>query len=208
MDTSPLLPWASSEGALSYPAYRALSEQLLTKGQTTNGQNAPEILGFTDQNLRRMAALDCDLTIRLELVALLNQVKEPWQWLVLTESWCGDAAENLPVWAKLAELTPQIALNVLLRDQNGPLMDAYLTNGGRSIPKLICVAADTGREIGTWGPRPERVQQFLTDFKRQQPTAKLAELFGAVTAWYQADNTNALQEKLLIVLVHWIGKQS
>ena len=92
---SALLASLDWENALTYPAYQALSQALLTAGQTTNGQQSAEILGFASQNLARMATLDRDLVLAPDLLQALSAVHRPQRWVVLTESWCGDAAENL-----------------------------------------------------------------------------------------------------------------
>ena len=60
-------------------------------------------------------------------------------WLVLTEAWCGDAAQSLPIINKMAEVSDNITLRLILRDENLDVMDQFLQNGrSRSIPKLIC----------------------------------------------------------------------
>ena len=60
---------------------------------------------------------------------------------------CGDAAHVLPVLNKFAENDTTITLSILLRDDNEELMDRFLTNGTRSIPKLIILNAD-GQVMG------------------------------------------------------------
>ena len=57
-----------------------------------------------------------------------------WHLLVLSEDWCGDAVNTVPVVAKLAERCPNLDLRVLARDANLDIMDAHLTGRSRSIP--------------------------------------------------------------------------
>lgn len=194
------LDWAN---ALTYRAYQDLSRELLAAGQTTNGQQSAEILGFAHQNGARMATLNQEIELTSELQHVLALVQRPQRWLVLTESWCGDAAENLPVLARLADHSPHLDLRLVLRDQHLPLMDAFLTNGGRSIPKLVAWDPATGSVLGTWGPRPAPVHAFIADYKQQHPTAPLAEFFQAVSAWYRRDATAALQAELAPLLREW-----
>jgi len=81
--------------------------------------------------------------------------------LVLSEDWCGDAVNIVPVVAALARAVPEWDLKVLERDENPDLMDAHLTNGtSRSIP-IVIVYDEDFEEIGWWGPRPERLQRWV-----------------------------------------------
>lgn len=143
----------------SYTSYRKLIDQLVEKQQTTGSNQTEAYLNYTQLNAHRMNRLDKRVTLQDDLIQLLTQEQEQ-TWLVLTEAWCGDAAQNLPVIAKMASQNENIHLKLLLRDENLDIMDAYLTDGrSRSIPKLISFAAD-GTELFTWGPRPASIQQL------------------------------------------------
>lgn len=84
-----------------------------------------------------------------------------WHVIALTEDWCGDASNTLPVFDRLAEVIPSLELRILLRDENLDLMDAHLTNGtSRSIPVLIIYDEDF-EERGWWGPRPAPIQEWV-----------------------------------------------
>jgi len=89
----------------------------------------------------------------------VQAIDAPQLWMVLTEPWCGDSAYNLPVIAEAAALSDRVTLRILLRDANLDIMDQYLTDGGRSIPKLVGFSAD-GDELFTWGPRPADLQSL------------------------------------------------
>lgn len=114
---------------------------------------------------------------------------------MLTEAWCGDAAQNLPVIAKVAQLNPHITLTLLLRDEHPEIMDVYLTHGGKSIPKLIAVA-ENGTELFTWGPRPEALQELVEAYKAN-PDRPYAEFLEEVQRWYNADKTESVQRELV-----------
>ena len=85
-------------------------------------------------------------------------------WLVITESWCGDAAHIVPVLYKIAELI-NINFRVVLRDENLELMDLFLTNGARAVPKLLMIDNVTGEVLNTYGPRPTEATQMVVDYK-------------------------------------------
>ena len=83
-----------------------------------------------------------------------------WHLLVLSEEWCGDAVNTVPVVAKLAAFSPNLELRVLARDENLDLMDAHLTGTSRSIP-IVILLDDEYRERAWWGPRPTALQVLL-----------------------------------------------
>lgn len=82
--------------------------------------------------------------------------------LALSEDWCTDAVNTLPIIARLIEEAPNVDLRVVPRDANPDLMNAHLTRGTRSIPVVI-VYDETFTELGWWGPRPSVLQQWHYD---------------------------------------------
>jgi hypothetical protein len=190
--------------SLSYREYEDVSEKLFLAGKTTSADekyNTPEILEYTRLNRQRIHRLDKTTEIRPDLQQLLENLTQPWVWLVLTESWCGDAAQNIPVLAKMAELSPRISLHLLLRDEHPALMEAYLTAGGRSIPKLICLHADIWQELGTWGPRPAPVQALMQAGKAAGKDYH--QMMDIVHGWYAKDRTQTLQTEFTTLIGLW-----
>ena len=125
----------SLKTAISYSAYRSLVNNLLIKGKSTGPEQSEDLTNYSLLNDRRMKRLDKTIKISEETIQEFQKVKQPQTWLVLTEGWCGDAAQNLPILNKIASDTANIDLKIVLRDENLDLMDLFLTNGGRSIPK-------------------------------------------------------------------------
>ena len=129
----------------------------------------------------------------------------------MAEGWCGDVAQNLPVIAKISGITENIELKILLREENPEVMDAYLTNGGKAVPKLICLTADTMREKGTWGPRPEPVQKMVLELKEEkQNNTDLKELVeryhNTMNKWYDEDKSQTIQKEFLSLVNSWKAK--
>ena len=154
--------------------------------------HAPELLDYTKLNLQRMKRQDKTISLRPEVTAALEKLSRNLNWVVITEGWCGDAAQNVPTLAKIAEASGgKINLEFVVRDQNLELMDQYLTNGGRSIPKLICIDKETQQELGTWGPRPAEAQKLFLSLKEQGIPKD--EFITAVHNWYTSDKTQSLQ---------------
>jgi hypothetical protein len=123
-------------------------------------------------------------------------------WLVLTEPWCGDASQVVPVLYTIASCSEHISFRILQSDAHPDVMSAYLTDGSRSIPKLICLKADTLEELGTWGPRPANLQKIVLENKDD---ASLS--FGAkvrmVHDWYNEDKTASIQDEFIDLVRKW-----
>ena len=155
----------SLKKAISYTDYRVLVSNLLADGKSTGPEQSEALTNYSLLNDRRMKRLDKTIKISEETILEFQKVKEPQTWLVITEGWCGDAAQNIPVINKIAETTDKINLKVVLRDENLELMDLFLTNGGRSIPKLIALDKDNN-VIDSWGPRPTVATKMVADYNR------------------------------------------
>ncbi|PAV28762.1 thioredoxin family protein [Virgibacillus profundi] len=94
--------------------------------------------------------------------------------IILTEDWCGDAMVNMPILLRLTEAA-NIDVSVLLRDQNLELMDQYLTNGkSRSIPIFVFID-ESGNEVAKWGPRAQKVQDFIDQSRDALPDQDAAD---------------------------------
>ncbi len=187
--------------AISYNQYKELTDQLLAEEKTTGTNHSTEMVEYTRMNMHRMRRMEKTTMLDDELVQILLSVQTPMTWVVLTEAWCGDAAQNLPVIVKMADASPLIEVKLLLRDENLELMDAYLTNGGRGIPKLIALNTKTMQELGTWGPRPEEAQKLVTNAKdANMPFKEMAE---KLHGWYGKDRGRSLQQEFKPLLKEW-----
>lgn len=189
-------------GGMSYEEYHGLIEQLLLGGKTTGENQSQGMIGYTRLNVQRMNRLDSKIVLSESLLMELRNLHHDWYWVVLTEAWCGDAAQNLPILAKIAEATPRITMKLLLRDEVPAIMAHYLTNGNKSIPKLICLNQDDLSEVGTWGPRPEPVQQMVEAFKKN-PMDTQEEFIQSIHMWYNADKGNTLQAEIEGLIRQW-----
>jgi hypothetical protein len=184
--------------AISYHAYRTLIETFLLSEKSTAQKYSDILMEYTKLNVARMNRLDKTTEIIPEFRDTIAQINEPQTWLVLTEGWCGDAAQIIPVLHKAASLNENIALGFLLRDDNLELMDMYLTNGkSRSLPKLI-VLDENNNELFNWGPRPVILQELFFQLKAKE----LAEdaIKEEIHKWYAQDKTVTIQTELLQLL--------
>lgn len=185
--------------ATSYKEYKILVEALAKQGLSTGNEQTASLANYTKLNDRRMKRLDKTVKLTDEMIEKAKAYTRNVTWLVLTESWCGDAAQTMPVMEKFAELSKNIDFNVLLRDEHMALMDQFLTNGSRSIPKLIAFDTDTKEVIGEFGPRPSAAIKMVEEYKAAH--GKLTPEFKQdLQIWYNKDkgqNTAADLLKLL-----------
>ncbi len=184
--------------AYTYEEYLELIADLVDKKQTTGPNQSEDYAAYTRLNLIRMQRLDKTVEIGNELTELVKEIKSPQRWYVLLEGWCGDAAQSVPVIAKLATLNDHIELHLLLRDEHPVIMDQYLTNGGRSIPKLIGLD-ENGEELFVWGPRPAEAQALYDEFKLN-PERGFVKFAEELQLWYSKNKTVAIQKELISVI--------
>ena len=190
--------------AYRYKAYRELLDELLAKNMTTGSNQSESMLNYARLNDKRMRKWEKIGKLSPELKAKIDEITTPMTWLVITEGWCGDAAQTLPFIQKMASANEYIELKVILRDQHPEVIDQFLTNGGRSIPKLI--ALDSALNVlGDWGPRPHTIQN---EFLKNKQTQRLSgEDFTAyMHLWYAKDKGMTLQNEFLAILEVWNQK--
>nr|WP_297786245.1 thioredoxin family protein [uncultured Allomuricauda sp.] len=185
--------------AMDYSSYSDLVSQLAKNGKTTGPVQSEAMINYTKLGNRRMVRWEKTFKITDEVRTKLDSLDRELVFLVLTESWCGDAAASLPIMNKIAEATPNITLKVVLRDESLDLMDAFLTNGARSIPKLIVLDTAHNEIVGKWGPRPSIATQMVEDCKREH--GKLTDEFKQeLQVWYNKNKGQNIQEDILELL--------
>jgi hypothetical protein len=184
---------------LTYEEYRTLTQQLFDDACTTSGEPTAQQLEDTKLNLSRMRRLDRGLAIVEELKAAIRHIGKDQTWFVLSEGWCGDAAQTLPMLAQAAAVTPRVTLRVLLRDRNLHVMDRFLTAGTRSIPIAVITETDTRAVLGTWGPRPLPARELVAEFKKD-PSFNKEAMYTALHLWYAQDKTVSAQRELAALL--------
>lgn len=190
--------------AQTYGEYRDMIERLLKEGKTTGENHSGVMLHYTNMNEHRMKRHDKRTDLNAKLVEKLEKVDQKWIWLVLTEAWCGDAAQSLPIISKMADVNDNITLRLILRDEHLDVMDQFLQNGrSRSIPKLICVNSDTLEVVGEWGPRPQEAQD-LYDSLRSNAGLPYQEVTEQLHKWYADDKGQAIQQEFFHAIDEWM----
>jgi len=153
------------ENSLSYKEYRELVADLLSKGKSTGDNQTEAYLNYSKLGNARMRRLDKTFHLSEQAKELLHNTTNKITLIVLAEGWCGDAGHALPIMNKVSEASDAIDLRVVLRDENDEFMNEFLTNGGKSIPKLVAIDTTTKEVLNTWGPRPSIATKMVNDYK-------------------------------------------
>jgi hypothetical protein len=178
--------------------YREYIQSVVNDVAATNpaslNDEGKEHFEYKKLNLQRSSRIDRTYVVSEELEALVRNIKDKQIWMVLTEGWCGDSAQILPHIAKMAELNPNIDLRILLRDSNLDIIDLYLTNGTRSIPRLVAFDLE-GNELFTYGPRPKAVQALITQWKSEGIVKP--ELYEKMHLWYARNKGKEIEAEFI-----------
>ncbi len=186
---------AHLEKAIDYTEYfKILEKYALNPALNENAPWGAEKSEFIRLNYQRSRRIHKTYEPSRKNLDLLKNLNQSQTWIVISEIWCGDSAQILPVLARLAKENGDINLRILFRDENEELMDHFLTNGSRSIPKLIAI--DEQREVlFEWGPRPETAAELFQKLKAEgwEKEQILLELH----KWYAKDRGVSVEAELI-----------
>jgi len=193
------------QNAYTYTRYRQLIDNLFEQNKTTGDDHSEAMLNYTKMNLARMNKWDKRAKLTPETLDRLAKIDRPVVWLVITEGWCGDAAQIIPVLHKMALENETITLRFILRDEHPDIIDAFLTSGGRSIPKILILDTETLEVQRSWGPRPAEMQAMMMDVKAKstlitEETLKKElsqEAAQNLHLWYAKDKGKTTQAEFL-----------
>lgn len=176
--------------------YRQLFTNILEGRYTQVPYDNPAYHNYVKLNLSRMKRWTKKSKISKELGDLIKQINTPQYWIIITEPWCGDAANLIPYFEKMAAINPMIDVLVQLRDSNSEI-DQYLTNGGRSIP-IVVARGQRGKDLFVWGPRPAPAQALVIA-QKESDTSK-DEQYAEILQWYKEDEGATLQKEIMALL--------
>jgi len=190
---SHLLPKADG-----YPNHLRNVKEQVSQDQTLNDENDQLKSHHARMNLKRMSRWDKVLEIEPDFSEYLESIDVSLTFLVISEAWCGDAAHVLPLMNKMSNLNPSFSLKILLRDEHPELMNAYLTNGNKSIPIVIVLKNKGGieKELFHWGPCPEKITDLKKKYKLGEIFNNQDELLEAIHSWYNNDKSVSMQREL------------
>lgn len=189
----------SLNNSFTYAEYRNHISQLLQDGLSTGATQSEDLTHYSTLNEVRMNRLDKTINIPQEFKDRLAGLKKEHILLVISEGWCGDAAQLVPIIKKIADESDKLELSIVLRDDNDALMNEYLTNGARSIPKLVLVEKDTHVPRGSWGPRPHGAAKLIMDYKAKHGIID-QEAKTELQKWYLHDKGLSVIEEITLLL--------
>jgi len=169
---------------MNYQEYYALFDDILTRKYVGHPYEKESYYNYTKLGLARMRRWDKQPVPDEALVDAVKGLTKKQHWIIITEPWCGDAAHIIPFAIKLAAYNPLISYDLQLRDTEPSLITHYLTNGSKSIPKLI-VRDEAGKDLFTWGPRPAPAEALRKDMKAANLDADTQKI--QLQNWYNAD---------------------
>lgn len=189
----------SLDKSISYQDYRLLVKQLANENSNTGKEKTEALANYTKLNDKRMKRWDKTIKISDTAKKKILDYNQKTTWLIITESWCGDAAHVIPALNKIAELNTNIDVKIVLRDENLELMDMFLTNGGRAIAKVVMIDNSTGEVLNTYGPRPSEATSYVNRFKAKH--GKLTPEFKEdLQHWYNKDKGQNIIEDITKLL--------
>jgi len=184
--------------AMSYAEYNLLFKQMVAEERTT-GESSPEKINYTKLNFSRNKRLDKTIQLSEEQKNIFQDLNEEQTWLIITETWCGDAVQSLPFFNKIAENCENIKLKIVLRDENPDLIDSFLTKGSRSIPKLIILDKDL-QVINHWGPRSKAASKVVNDYIQEHGQIE-DQLKTDLQVWYNKNKGEAILQEIQELMV-------
>lgn len=188
--------------SFSYNEYQSHMIDFANNEQSSGSEQSPEFVKYTKLNQARMKRLNKKILIDEISTNTVNSINQKYTWLVLTESWCGDAAQTIPVINKLSELSENINFRIAYRDQHLELMEHFLTNGAAAIPKLLILNNDN-KVLADWGPRPTTATKKVSDFKEKNGTLT-SEFKEQLQNWYNKDKGKDTLNDLNVILMNII----
>jgi hypothetical protein len=194
---TPVLTTDQFATGLPYPAYRQHIAEVLA----TPAPDAPlaKLLPYYQENVARMNRVAPTVAVLPQLQAALKQLTNKYSWAIITEGWCGDASQTVPIFEAIAQASGgQLETRYFLRDAHPDLIDKYLTNGGRAMPIAVLLRADSLAEAGVWGPRPAPLQAIMQELKTRETPSQ--EIVAQMQAWYDHDATRTTQHELLALV--------
>ena len=182
-----------------YLEYKKLVSDLLLENKSTGREQSEDLTHYSSLNETRMHRLDKTIKITDENKQKLKDLKGEYIWLVISEGWCGDAAQLLPIVDKMATESGKIEVRIVLRDENEEFMKLFLTNKLKSIPIVVIINKGTGSVIGKWGPRPKGALTLIENYKKE---------FGVIDEtiktdlqiWYLHDKGLSTQDEIIALM--------
>jgi hypothetical protein len=182
---------------MTFEAYLKLTEAIIEKSAEGYDYANEDIIHYTQLNHSRMKRWLKVYEPNPDIVTTIKSINTFQNWILISEPWCGDAAHIVPIIYKLSLLNQNIKLDIQLRDQPPFLIDAYLTNGGKSIPILV-IRNENNEDIAVWGPRPKGAKELFANLKAQEATFETIKV--ELQNWYNNNKAEQISKEILALI--------
>lgn len=182
---------------MDFQQYQTHFQDILSSPNPSAPYDNADYLDYTKLNWSRQQRWLKTGLLNPILSKAIADIDKPQQWIIITEPWCGDASHTVPFIHMLTQLNPLINASYQLRDTEPFLIEQYLTNGGKAIPKLI-VRDEAGNDLVNWGPRPVACQEVYSKLTAEK--ADFETVKTELQKWYNQDKGVSFQQELLEAL--------
>lgn len=184
---------------MNFKEYSDLFDTILQKADNAQvpPYDNPHYLEYVKLNQSRMQRWFKTGQLTPAFATATRNIQAFQHWIIITEPWCGDAAHSIPFMEMGAQLNPLIKITYELRDSEPFRINEYLTNNGKSIPKLIIRDA-AGYDLGTWGPRPAECQALYFKLKAENADYDTQKI--ELQRWYNANKGKDIMDELTALL--------
>ncbi|MCO5260460.1 MAG: thioredoxin family protein [Crocinitomicaceae bacterium] len=179
---------------MKYDEYLNLFDTILKSDSPKAPYDDAEYFNYTKLNDSRMKRWNKTASLTDEMIEALTNLKQKQHWIIIAEPWCGDASQIVPFLVKMAEQSPAITYEIQLRDSEPFLIDSYLTNGGKAIPKMVS-RDENGNDLFVWGPRPKGAQDLMIASKAKEIPMEQIKI--DLQNWYNTNKGVAIQDEFL-----------
>ncbi|NHI89376.1 MAG: hypothetical protein EAX87_07630 [Candidatus Thorarchaeota archaeon] len=114
------------------------------------------------ENVELMKARYNDLQITEQDLENLRSLQNPIRILVIGNDHCNDTAGNLPVLAKLTDISTKLQLRILDSDTNAKYHQQFKVNGKRKTPVVLFMSPE-GEELCRWVERPNAAYKIINE---------------------------------------------
>jgi hypothetical protein len=188
------------EQGISYGNYKDIIEIQAKEGIETVNEEIKQLAEYTRLNISRIHRNDKTLTLEDSVISSLKKSKKKVNILLISEGWCGDASQIVPVVNKLTESSENLEMRIVFRDEEEKLINHYLTNGGKAIPIVIFIEAETFKEIAHWGPRPKACMPFLNKYKTDPENYTHEDFAKDLQNFYNKDKGQEISRELVSLI--------
>ena len=182
---------------MNFFEYQDLFTQILSSDNHSAPYDNPDYLNYTKLNESRQNRWMKKGIILEETKNAFSKIDTAQHWIIISEPWCGDAAHIVPFLVKLSELNPKITYEIQLRDSAPFIIENYLTNRAKAIPKLV-IRDENRNDLAVWGPRPIEAQELFLELKLSNANSEQQKI--ALQNWYNTDEGVKIQQEICKII--------